>query len=280
MKIILIYCQSHNTKLLNDLKTIINIIIMIRYNIDKFLEIEKLPTNKINIYGSNLKQNSLKKLLNQTKNKVEKPTVKNDNVWVVPSLNHNVANDNDKTKLHLSLTQLTEKNKDDIFDIVLNIIKKNNQLISLIYDFAIQQDYYSNIYSKLCVYLRDNIVDKSILEKKIIDSLETFFYSRLENESKYQSYIKFISYLGLNKFISSKIIEICIDSIILNLKNESINCSQEILSLYNIFSITKFKLNDEYRLLMNELSTNKQKIKLSKDRFKIKDIIELQLELN
>ena len=169
---------------------------MIRYNIDKFLEIENLPQDKINIYGSNLKQNTLKKLLNQTKGKSEKTNEVKDNVWVVPSLNHNVSNDNDKTKLHLALSQLTEKNKDNIFDNILIIIKKHFNLSDLIYESAIHQDYYSNIYSKLCVFLRDNIKETILFEKKIITSLEDFFKKRLLKNNKYQNYIKFIAYLN------------------------------------------------------------------------------------
>lgn len=248
---------------------------MIRYNIDKFLELEKLPQEKINVYGSNLKQNSLKKLLNQTKNKIEKITEKKDDVWVSPSLNHNVINDNDKTKLHVSLSQLTDKNKDEIFNIILEIIRNNLSLIDLIYDCAIQQDYYSNIYSKLCVFLRDNIKQDIGIEKKILNSLETFFNNRLSKDIKYQNYIKFISYLNLNKFLSNKIIEYCIQNIILNLESNNINCSEEVFSLFNIFTITKFKLEDNNRIILEKLSSDKTKIKLSKDRFKLKDIIEL-----
>lgn len=248
---------------------------MIRYNIDKFLELEKLPQEKINVYGSNLKQNSLKKLLNQTKNKSEKITEKKDDVWVSPSLNHNVINDNDKTKLHVALSQLTDKNKDEIFNIILEIIRNNHSLIDLIYDCAIQQDYYSNIYSKLCVFLRDNIKQDIKIEKKILNSLETFFNNRLSKDIKYQNYIKFISYLNLNKFLSNKIIVYCIQNIILNLESNNINCSEEVFSLFNIFTITKFKLEDNNRIILEKLSSDKTKIKLSKDRFKLKDILEL-----
>jgi hypothetical protein len=247
---------------------------MIRYNIDKFLELEKLPQEKINVYGSNLKQNSLKKLLNQSKNKSEKISEKNSNVWVSPSLNHNVINDDDKTKLHVALSQLTEKNKDDIFGVILEIIKKNFKLIDLIYDCAIQQDYYSEIYSKLCVFIRDNINEDTGIEKKIINSLEIFFNNRLSSNNKYQNYIKFISYLNVNNFISNNIINKCIDNIINNLNNENINCSEEVFSLFNLYKITDNKIKDNYRQILENLSCDKNKIRLSKDRFKIKDIIE------
>lgn len=252
---------------------------MIRYNIDKFLEIEKLPQEKINIYGSNLKQNSLKKLLNQTKNKSDKPVEKkNDNVWVSPSLNHNVINDDDRTKLHLLLSQLTYKTKDDIFENVLKIIKKNFNLIDLIYDSAIQQDYFSNIYSKLCVFLKDNIENSKELELKVINSLEKFFNNRLSSNDKYQNYIKFISYLNLNKFISYKIINLCLNQIISNLENQNTNTSEEILSLFNLYSITKIKIEEKDKIILEQLSSNKNKINLSKDRFKIRDILELENE--
>lgn len=251
---------------------------MIRYNIDKFLELEKLPQEKINIYGSNLKQNSLKKLLNQTKGKSDKSVeIKNENVWVSPSINHNIINDDDKTKLHIALSQLTEKNKDEIFDNILDIIKKNFNLIDLIYESAIQQDYYSNIYSKLCLFLKNKIKENSIqLEFKVIDSLEKFFYNRLSTDSKYQNYIKFISYLNLNKFISNKIINLCIENIISNLDTQNINCSEEILSLFNIYTITKIELIEDYRVILEKLSSDKSKVKLSKDRFKLIDILELE----
>lgn len=250
---------------------------MIRYNIDKFLELEKIPQEKINIYGSNLKQQSLKKLLNQSKNKTEKkPEKKNSNIWVSPSLNHNVIDDNDETKLHVALSQLTEKNKDEIFNLILKIIKTNYKFIDLVYNSALQQDYYSNIYSKLCVFIRDNIENKIEIEEKIINSLETFFKNRLNNISKYQNYIKFISYLNLNNFLSDKIINYCIENIILNLENNNTNCSEEILSLFNLYSITKIEINNKNIKILELLSNNKEKIKLSKDRFKIKDILDLE----
>jgi len=82
--------------------------------------------------------------------------------------------------------------------------------------------------------------------------------------------------LNLNKFISYKIINLCIEHIILNLENQNTNTSEEVLSLFNIYTITKIKLNNKYREILENLSSNKIKIKLSKDRFKIKDILELE----
>lgn len=251
---------------------------MIKSNINIFLKIEKTqPLEKINIYGSVLRQNSLKKLLNQSKFKNENQIV-NENqkdLWVAPSLNHNKRNDDNNTKIHLLLTQLTEKNKDQIFQDILVLVKKDINLCDSIYKSAILQDYYSNIYSKLCVFLRDKIKDRVIFEKKILNFLEIFFKNRLKLDNKYQNYIKFISYLHLNNFISKKIIDLSINSIILNLQNENINCSEEISSLYNIYLITKIKIKDEYVDIFNKLSEDKNKIKLSKDRFKFYDILEL-----
>lgn len=249
---------------------------MIKYNIDKFIEIEKLPQDKINIYGSNLKQNNLKKLLGQSRNKTEPKIVDNKDVWVAPSLNHNQTNYDEKTKLHLLLSQLTEKNKDQIFENILTIIKINDNLNSLIYKSAIQQDYYSEIYSKLCVFIRDNIINKNSFEKEILDFLENFFKCRLEQDIKYQNYVKFISFLNVNNFISKKIIKECISNILTNIKNSNINTSEEITSLYNIYSITKILLEPDDRIKLEELSKDKNKIVLSKDRFKIIDILELE----
>ena len=72
--------------------------------------------------------------------------------------------------------------------------------------------------------------------------------------------------------------EYCINHIIDNINNQTISVELidlEISSLYNIFNITKFSINFKNFKLLKSLTSDKNKIKNSKSRFKLLDIVEL-----
>ena len=72
--------------------------------------------------------------------------------------------------------------------------------------------------------------------------------------------------------------ENCINNIIDNINNQTISTELidlEISSLYNIFNITKFSINFKNFKLLKSLTSDRNKIKNSKSRFKLLDIVEL-----
>ena len=260
---------------------------MIKYNIETFLEINNTINEKVNIYGSNLKQNTLKKLLilsktvnNKSENKNEnKNENENENVWKSKSLNFNENKVNDPILLNQTLNKLLDKNKDKLFPDIFNIINNNINLTKDIYKVSKIQNYYSEIFTMLCNYIYINLdnTKKNIFLKLLLDCVEKDFKNRL---TLYTSgNILFLSYLYNNKLIVDDIIQYCINDIInyINLnedfKDELID--KDINSLYTILSVTKFKISFNEFQIIKKLINNKQRIKNSKSKFKLLDIIEL-----
>ena len=131
----------------------------------------------------------------------------------------------------------------------------------------------------LCNYIYINLdnTKKNIFLKLLLDCVEKDFKNRL---TLYTSgNILFLSYLYNNKLIVDDIIQYCINDIInyINLnedfKDELID--KDINSLYTILSVTKFKISFNEFQIIKKLINNKQRIKNSKSKFKLLDIIEL-----
>ena len=149
---------------------------MIKYNIDTFLEINNTINEKVNIYGSNLKQNTLKKLLilsktvnNKSENKNEnKNENENENVWKSKSLNFNENKVNDPILLNQTLNKLLDKNKDKLFPDIFNIINNNINLTKDIYKVSKIKNNYSEIFTMLCNYIYINLDNKKKYIFKII----------------------------------------------------------------------------------------------------------------
>jgi hypothetical protein len=249
---------------------------MIRYDYNTFKNIEGKVVDKINIYGNNLRQNTLKKLLIQSKNnKTIKEKPKDENTWVSKSLNFNNNILNNRSKMNQSLNKLTDKNKTKLFTEILEIIKLDINLTNIIYIKSKEQDYYSEIFAELCRYIYVNTNNNNFL-KILLDNIESDFNNRLKKY--YKGNILFFSNLYKHNIITLDTIKFCIDNIINNINNQSVSnelIDQEIQSLYNIFNITKFNSDFKNFKLLKSLTSNKEQIVNSKSRFKLLDIIEL-----
>jgi hypothetical protein len=257
---------------------------MIKYKIETFLKVESSVKDKINVYGNNLKQNTLKKLLIQSKskkdievnNESENTNTKKSNVWVSKSLNFNENKIDNATKLNQILNKLTDKNKNKLFLEVLNIINLDNQLTNNIYIKSKEQDYYSEIFAELCRYVFINLKNNDKFLEILLNNVESDFKNRFKNYS--YGNILFLSNLNKHKLISSKVIDLCIIEIISNINKDDFDIDikdSEVNSLYNLINITKNKVDLKTYKLLKSLSEDKLKIKNSKSRFKLLDIMEL-----
>jgi hypothetical protein len=252
---------------------------MIKYNIDTFLEINNTINEKVNIYGSNLKQNTLKKLLILSKSVNNKSENKNENVWKSKSLNFNENKINDQILLNQTLNKLLDKNKDKLFPDIFKIIDNNINLTKDIYKVSKIQNYYSEIFTMLCNYIYINLNNnkKNIFLKLLLECVESDFKNR--STQYITGNMLFLSYLYNNKLIVDDIIEYCINDII-NYINSSEDFKDELIdkeinSLYTILSVTKFKISFNKFQIIKNLINNKQRVKNSKSKFKLLDIMEI-----
>ena len=227
-----------------------------------------------------------------------------ENAWRRDSSNI----DEDIKKVIGILNKLSEDNFDKLIKEVLDININNQELlkniVKLIFEKAVSEPNFGEIYSKMCVcfgnfnlefrkelllycqhefekediYKEVNIQELEIKENQIMDSDEKIYkikelkIKRSKIKRELVGTMAFIGQLFISQMISEVIIHECIKKLLHDKKEDDIEC---LCKLFEIVGKAMKSDITEYFSVLHQLSIKKE-VYGSRHRFMIKDIIELR----